>query len=453
MKKNIHRLFTAMLLMTANNVFAQDDYNEAPQISLSQQERQLVESNNDFAFRLFREVRGQVNRVVSPLSITYDLGMLNNGAAGVTQQEINQTLGFGEAGADAINQFCRKLLTESPLLDEQTRVMISNAIFLNEPRHLKAKFQEKAETYYDATCQTRNFADGETMDVINQWGSDHTMGMIPRILNEQTFKPFADSYLLDAVYFKGTWTLKFDKDETRDESFNGGEPVPMMHMRNQLYYDENENCQMLALPYGNGAYRMTILLPREGKTIGDVVAGLDGQQWSYCQWMPLEDVDVKLPRFETMSNVNLVEPMSALGMPSAFNPYTAEIPDYCDVPEYISNMFQVAKIRLDEEGTEAAAITVIETETTSINPSEPKHYQFHADRPFLYIISELSTGVIFFIGQYMGEGQMAPEPDGVNAPDMVRPAPDKVFDIGGRRLSRAPERGLNINDGRKVVRK
>ena len=453
LKRMFPVLLAAMLLTTANHVFAQDGYNEPPQISLSQQERQLIESNNDFAFRLFREVRGNVSRVVSPLSITYALGMLNNGAAGLTQQEINQTLGFGEAGADAINQFCRKMLTESPLLDEQTRVMISNAIFINEPYHLLPAFQEKAETYYDATCQSRNFADGETMDVINQWGSDHTMGMIPRILTEQSFRPDAVSYLLDAVYFKGTWTLKFNKDETRDESFNGGELVPMMHMRNQLYYAENNDCQMLALPYGNEAYRMTILLPREGKTVGDVVAGLDGRQWSYYQWMPLEDVDVKLPRFETMNRIELVEPMSAIGMPSAFDPYRADIPYYCDQPQYISNMFQVAKIRLDEEGTEAAAITVVETETTSINPQEPKHYQFHADRPFLYIISEQSTGAIFFIGQYAGEGQTAPEPDGVSAPEAVRRSGSDSYDLGGRKLSREPGRGLYINEGRKVVGK
>lgn len=450
MKKNVFWLLAAMFI-PASAVQAQDDYDEPQQIALSLQERQMVDNNNDFAFRLFRQVRGQVSRVVSPLSITYDLGLLNNGAAGLTRQEICDVLGFGEGGADAVNAFSRKMLTECPQLDEQTRVMISNAIFLNEPRYLLPAFKEKAETYYDATCETRNFHDGETMDVINRWGNDHTMGMIPYILDDDSFDPNAASYLLNAVYFKGTWTLKFDKAETRDESFDGGEPVPMMHLHNYLPYRESDDWQMLQLPYGNGAYRMTVLLPREGKTVGDVLSALDAQMWAANRWLPMEEVDVKLPRFETTTGVSLVEPMSALGMPSAFNPLTADIPDFCNIPQYISNMFQAAKIRVDEEGTEAAAITVIETNDSAM-PDEPKQYEFHADRPFLYIISERSTSVIFFIGQYMGEGQGAPGPSGLTAPDVQRRPAAPVYDLMGRRLSGVPARGLYISDGRKMVR-
>ena len=450
MKKNVFWLLAAMFI-PASAVVAQDDYDEPQQIALSLQERQMVDNNNDFAFRLFRQVRGQVSQVVSPLSITYDLGLLNNGAAGLTRQEICDVLGFGEAGADGVNQFCRKMLTESPQLDEQTRVMISNAIFLNEPRYLLPAFKEKAETYYDATCETRNFHDGETMDVINRWGNDHTMGMIPYILDDDSFDPNAASYLLNAVYFKGTWTLKFDKADTRDESFDGREPVPMMHLHNFLPYRESDDWQMLQLPYGNGAYRMTVLLPREGKTVGDVLSALDAQMWAAIRWLPMEEVDVKLPRFETTTGVSLVEPMSALGMPSAFNPLTADIPDFCNIPQYISNMFQAAKIRVDEEGTEAAAITVIETNDSALT-DEPKQYEFHADRPFLYIISERSTSVIFFIGQYMGEGQGAPGPSDLTAPDVQRRPAAPVYDLMGRRLSGAPARGLYISDGRKMVR-
>lgn len=450
MKKNVFWLLAAMFI-PASAVQAQDDYDEPQQIALSLQERQMVDNNNDFAFRLFRQVRGKVSRVVSPLSITYDLGLLNNGAAGLTRQEICDVLGFGEGGADAVNAFSRKMLTECPQLDEQTRVMISNAIFLNEPRYLLPAFKEKAETYYDATCETRNFHDGETMDVINRWGNDHTMGMIPYILDDDSFDPNAASYLLNAVYFKGTWTLKFDKAETRDESFDGGEPVPMMHLHNYLPYRESDDWQMLQLPYGNGAYRMTVLLPREGKTVGDVLSALDAQMWAANRWLPMEEVDVKLPRFETTTGVSLVEPMSALGMPSAFNPLTADIPDFCNIPQYISNMFQAAKIRVDEEGTEAAAITVIETNDSAM-PDEPKQYEFHADRPFLYIISERSTSVIFFIGQYMGEGQGAPGPSGLTAPDVQRRPAAPVYDLMGRRLSGVPARGLYISDGRKMVR-
>ena len=450
MEKKIIIRMLAALLLTASAVYAQEDYNKPPQIKLTEQQLQLVEGNNDFAFRLFRQVCGNMSTVISPLSITYDLGMLNNGAAGQTQQEINEVLGFGQAGADGINQFCRKMHTECPLLDEQTQVMISNAIFLNEPHCLLPEFLKKAQDYYDATCETRNFADGQTMDVINQWGSEHTMGMIPRIFDENSFNPMATSYLLNAVYFKGTWTLKFDKDQTRDESFGGGEPVPMMHMHKQLPYTENDDCQMLSLPYGNRAYQMTVLLPREGKTIADVLATLDAQRWTGYQWLPMEEVDVKLPRFETTTKVNLVKPMSALGMPTAFDPQKADIPYYCNMPQYISNMFQAAKIRVDEEGTEAAAITTIEVCTTSFE--EPRVYQFHANRPFLYIISEQSTGVIFFIGQYTGDNSSSADPSAVDTPHTAKTLPTDLHDLSGRRMNSLPARGLYINEGRKVIR-
>ena len=401
LKKTFWAVATMMLTLAAQA----QDYQEPKRINLTSEEKALVESSVDFSFRLFKETRGDINQVISPLSVTYALGMLNNGAAGVTRQEICQTLGFGDTGADGINAFCRKMLTELPALDEQTKVMLSNAIFLNQPRYFLPEFLDIAHTYYDAETQTRNFGDGETMDVINQWGSDHTMGMIDKVLTKDTFKEDAASYLLNAVYFKGVWTLKFDKEETKDEVFNGKETVPMMHMRNYLPYSETDDYQALALPYGNEAYRMTVLLPREDKSIGDILAKLDADTW-FWELQRIEggaEVDVKLPRMDIDTGVNLVEPMGKLGMPSAFDPVEACIPDYCNISQYISNMFQVAKIKMDEEGTEAAAITVIET-SDAIGPHhDPILYEFHADRPFIFVISERSTGVILFIGQYMGE--------------------------------------------------
>lgn len=212
MKKTFLALATMMMVFAAQA----QDYQEPKWIQLTAEERALVKGSVDFSFRLFKETRGDINQVISPLSVTYALGMLNNGAAGVTRQEICQTLGFGDTGADGINQFCRKMLTEMPTLDEQTKVMLSNAIFLNQPRYFLPEFLEIAHNYYDAETQSRDFHDGETMNVINQWGSDHTMGMIDKVLSEDTFNPDAASYLLNAVYFKGVWTLKFDKEETKD---------------------------------------------------------------------------------------------------------------------------------------------------------------------------------------------------------------------------------------------
>ena len=446
MKKLLPLLTATLLSITAQ---AQDFPGTPKSIELNLQEQALMKGNNDFAFRLFRSVRNDNNLVVSPLSITYALGMLNNGAAGITRQEICQTLGFGEADADEINNFCKKMHTELPALDEQTKVMISNAIFLNEC-NLLPDFEQKAHDYYDATTETRNFGDGETMNAINQWGCDHTMGMIPFIFNEQTFNPFATSYLLNAVYFKGLWTLKFNKNETQDELFDGTITIPMMHLLNDLPYYENATFQAVSLPYGTGAYQMTVILPREGKSISDILPQMNSNMWQEL-YTHLESVDVKLPRLDITTQLNLVETMSALGMPSAFNAETANIPNFCSTPQYISNMGQVAKIKLDEDGTEAAAITWIETETGSID-YEPVTYEFHANRPFLYVISEQSTGAILFIGQFTGKNATGNIPSGVKAPTREKTEPSAVYDLSGRRLKGRPAKGFYISDGRKIIR-
>ena len=418
---------------------------DAPkEIELTDGERQLIASNNDFAFNLFRKARGEESKVLSPLSITYALGMLNNGADGQTQQEINQTLGFGEAGADAINAFCQKMLKEAETLDEKTKSIIANTIFVNEGLgySLQDDFIQKANDYYNAQPQNRDFNDGETVDVINQWASDHTEGMIPTVLNKQMFDPFAASYLLNALYFKGMWSEPFDVTETKDELFGRNETVPMMHKpySETFEYADNDLYQAVNLPYGNGAYQMSIFLPREGKTIGDVLDALNGNNWQVKGAM--YKVDLKLPRFETDTNQDLVKIMSDLGMSTAFT-YDADFPYFCNVPVFISQMFQVAKINLDEQGTEAAAVTVISGDT-SITPSA----KFYANRPFLYIISEQSTGAIFFIGQYMGKITT-----GIASPRIQElTEDDAIYNLSGQKVN-GSYKGLVIQNGKKMMAK
>ena len=430
--------------------FTASDFNAPKEIELADGERKLIESNNDFAFNLFRKARGDKSKIISPLSITFALGMLNNAADGQTLKEINETLGFGEAGADGINAFCQKMLRESNDLDAKTKALIANTIFVNEGLgyRLQEGFIDKANTYYNAEPQSRDFADGETMDVINQWANDHTMGMIPKVLDEDSFDPNVVSYLLNALYFKGMWSDPFDKDLTQNESFGGGEEVPMMHkMGTDFQYTENDLYQAIRLPYGNGAYKMDIFLPREDKTVGEVLETLNGSNWQFKGvW---EEVDLKLPRFETETFQPLVDTMKDLGMPSAFT-LAAEFPWFCNTPVYISNMFQSAKIKLDEEGTEAAAVTVIEVGECAM-PDEPK--RFHANRPFLYIISEQSTGAIFFIGQYSGSVK-ADIRSGIVATKAEPKAASnhQIYNLSGQRLSQEPVRGLYIKNGKVMIK-
>ena len=428
--------------------FSASDFDAPKEIELAEGEQELINSNNDFAFNLFRKARGDKSKILSPLSITFALGMLNNGADGETLKEINQTLGFGEAGADAINAFCQKMLKESNTLDEKTKALIANTIFVNEGcgYRLQEGFIDKANTFYDAQPQNRDFGDGETMDVINQWASDHTEGMIPTVLDSLTYRPENVSYLLNALYFKGIWSSPFRKENTQDEPFGGGDDVPMMHQEKSVRYAENDFYQAVRLPYGNGAYRMDIFLPREDKTVGEVLESLNGSNWQ--PKYEYRSVDLKLPRFETSTNQGLIEIMSDLGMPSAFSVFYAEFPYFCNVPIFISQMFQVAKIKLDEEGTEAAAVTVI-GEATSGMPPVPK--PFHANRPFLYIISEQSTGAIFFIGQYTG-GVTADIRTGIVATkaEPKSAANNQIYNLAGQKIN-ASYKGIVIQNGKKYI--
>ena len=428
--------------------FFNSDFFGPHSIELTQDEKQLVEQNNDFAFNLFRKTRTGASQIISPLSITYSLGMLNNGAAGQTQQEILQVLGFKDVAA--LNEFCLKMQNEflTARLVDGTKALLSNTIFVNQGLgwQLQDGFINKAKDYYFALPENRDFNDGRTLGAINQWASDHTDGMIQEVLNENDFDPSAVSYLLNALYFKGLWSNPFDVLMTREDIFEGGNTVLMMQDTwFDLQYAENELYQMVWLPYGNKTYQMEIILPRKGKTLDEVVEHLNGTNWQ------LEGqsakVSVKLPRFETSTEIDLRDIMSTLGMPSVFSCEDADLSNLCMDNNgenlFISNMKQVAKIKLNEQGTIAAAVTI--DWITGSDGSKP--VEFYANRPFLYVISEKSTGIILFIGQYMGE-----IPTGIASPSIQRSTnDDAIYNLAGQRLSVPPARGIYIQGGKKRV--
>ena len=185
---------------------------------------------------------------------------------------------------------------------------------------------------------------------------------------------------------------------------------------------------------------MTIFLPQEGKSIDDVLSQLNGSNWNFKGWK--NEIDLKLPRIKTDTFLPLVDIMKELGMITAFSPW-AEFPYFCNSEVFISNMFQKAVIELDEDGTEAAAVTVID-----MTESIPRSATFHANRPFFYIISEQSTGTIFFMGQYAGKGTLS----AITSPSVQKtPSDDAIYDLQGRKLLKAPQKGLYIQNGKKVT--
>lgn len=395
---------------------------------LTRSEQGMVNQGNDFAFNLFREVtaeygltspRGCIppadydqktatgNNILSPISIIYALGMLNNGAAGETQQQINKVLGFADTGTEGINTFCQKMLVKALYSDPDTKLNIANNIYFNSSLgySLNPAFTQLAKEYYEAEPELRDFHDGKTMNVINQWCSDHTERMIEKVLDEDSFRPNAVSYLLNAIYFKGDWRSKFEETDTQEEAFtlsnNQQRQVPMMHQRSSFPYMEDDLCQCVKLAYGNGTYAMTVFLPREGVKIADVLETLTATSWMQLNArMDETTVDLKIPRFNVETDIDLIGIMSRLGMPKAFTEL-AEFPNFCDGNTFIGLMKQSAKIKVNESGTQAAAVTVIEI-TESAMPAE-EVVSFCATRPFLYVINDQTTGAILFIGQYMGE--------------------------------------------------
>ncbi|MBR5385704.1 MAG: serpin family protein, partial [Bacteroidales bacterium] len=332
---------------------------------------------------------------------------VNNGAVGQTQKEIYETLGYGEGSVDGLNDFCRTMMEQSSAVDPSTTLEIANAAVVNKLYPgLKDSFTNKVKSVYGAEVMYKDFAKEDIKKLINDWCDRKTHGMIPELLKEPVG---ADSYahFLNAVYFKGIWASKFRKEDTKKESFtceDGSKTtVKMMHQKDRFDYGGIPGlCSAVGLPYGNGAYLMTLLLPAEGKSLSDLVNGLDADTWSRLHMSGVE-VDVKIPSFETEYFVSLKNVLKGMGIVTAFSGDA----DFSSMSSasglYISDVLHKAKIKVDEDGTEAAAVTDIVVDGALAPGYTPPTREFHADRPFLYVITEISTGAIFFIGQYTGK--------------------------------------------------
>ena len=377
---------------------------------LSDAQHEMVNNNNSFAFSLYNKTMGMNSRVVSPLSVTYLMSMLANGADGETQQQILATLGWAGEGVQQpslqdINDYSRMLIEKTARLDKAVTVEIANYVAVNKEFKLNSKFQKSVERDYKAGVESLNFTSPSTLKHINDWCNDRTHGMIPSIINE--LDPDAVSYLMNAIYFNGTWKDKFSKEETKQEMFRGYtrdiQYVDMMHRHGEYFYADGDGYSAVSIPYGNGAFRMTVILPTEGSFLRDVMASMDGGKFQELQRsMEKCTVDLKIPRFTTEVDLPLNDIISALGAPLIFSSQ-ADFSQFARGDFYVSKMFQKAKIEVSEEGTKAAAVTAAIMMMSAVRPEKKRNVVFHADSPFAYIISENSTGSIYFMGQYTGK--------------------------------------------------
>ncbi len=401
----------AVVMINCLLSFAKDSAPTAPQ-------GRIADGNNDFACNLLRAIyeqkHGNGSFIMSPISVSYMLGMLNAGAEGETQRQITNVLGL-DASAQKINKYFKKIMNEASSVDSTVTIKIANSININSARgyRLIPKYKENMQKFYDAQIDAFPFTDDRNVDIINNWCNTHTDGMIPKILD--SLDPYAAMYLLNAVFFKASWTDKFDPKNTRNKIFTKQDGTllehKMMNVAIKAAYGSNNLCKMLRLPYGNGSFSMNVLLPHEGKTVGDIIQSLSAQQLEQqrTQEMMIHNVDIMMPRFTTESEIQLEQVLSSMGMPLAFHYLAAQFSKMIEDEElWVSMMMQKAKIEVNEKGTKASAVTIAKGVTKSLmGDNRPSYVEFHATRPFVYYIIDNSTGTIYFMGTYFGEEGVA----------------------------------------------
>jgi serpin B len=368
---------------------------------VTEQEQAVLEASNDFGFDFFREVVGQSdgdNVFVSPLSVSMALGMTYNGARGATEEGMRAALRFGELSVDDIIEGYRGLIDLLTRLDPKVKMEIANSIWIKEGFDVLEAFVDVNRAAFDALVSVLDFTDPGAVDTINAWVSEKTHGKIDEIL--ESIDPVVVMILINAVYFKGDWTVQFDKGDTRDGVFHapaGDETVKMMNMHADLAYLETDTFQAVDLEYGDGLFSMTVLLPKGETAVDDLAADLTAGNWAtWKAGFTEQEGDLSMPRFELEYETVLNDVLKALGMEIAFEEGAADFSGIHPTAElFISRVKHKSYVRVDEEGTEAAAVTSVEIGATSV----PQTFVMTVDRPFLFVISDAHSGTLLFVGK------------------------------------------------------
>ena len=386
---------------------------ETRDISLTAEQRQMVKRSNAFSYGLYLAVcsaepqKGK-SVLMSPLSLMYVLGMLNDGAGGDTEKELSLLFGLPAGSKGTINGYCQALLEQAPQADPSVTLQTANIVATAIDIPTAQQYKDDMQQYYAAEMASLDFAQPGALLFLNSWCNEKTHGMIPSILD--TLDPATRMVLMNAVYFKATWTEKFDPADTRDETFTTEDSrmatVPMMHRKAIALYAQGDVYSMLCLPYGSGTqWQMMVMLPNDGKTVDDVVGSLSSSSWEEL-WQRNRnscEVDIKMPRFSTASDIMLNDAVAQTGAPLIFG-NQADFSLMTDSKERlsVSLLKQKAAIEVCEEGTKASAVTA--AAMYGENLTENPKVDFHANRPFVYLIRETSSGAVFFIGTYRGIG-------------------------------------------------
>lgn len=371
-------------------------------IVLNEKSLQLVKADNSFSFNLFSKIPEdhQHNMMVSPISVSLALSMTLNGANGDTKTAMQKALGLEGLTQDEINQIYLDLFNALKKADPKVVLNIANSIWIRKEFPVLASFTDANKKYFDASVENLDF-DQAALNTINNWVNTKTNGKIPAILDNISAEEIM--FLINAIYFNGKWQYQFDPAKTvnSDFSLTGGQivSVPMMKMKAKFAYSEQVGYKALKMPYGRGKFQMVILLPDQGNN-PEVIAGqLDRTKWEALTSSldnPVE-IDVWFPRFQFSWDIGLNQILSDMGMAVAFSGTDADFSKInADYQLFITKVIHKTFIKVDEEGTEAAAATSVGIGVTSM-PANP--LEFHVNRPFLYAITEEDTGAVLFIGK------------------------------------------------------
>lgn len=369
--------------------------------ALTAQEQQVRTSANAFSFALWHQLNAgssTSNLFVSPLSASFALGMTMNGAAGQTLDEMRGALQFGTTPLPDIDAGYKSLMALLTSLDPAVTFQIANSIWYRNTFAVNKPFLDAATSSFDATVSALDFGDAAgSLGKINGWVDTKTNHRISSILD--AIGPNDMMFLINAIYFKAGWRDKFDPAATFNAPFHGiagDHTVPLMHRLDDMSYAETATYQAVDLPYGDSVFTMTVVLPKATVSVDAVAASLSNDSWnSLTSSFHASSVDLCLPKMKLEWEKSLIPELKALGMQAAFSDADFTPMSPAGRQLVISQVKQKAYVDVDEEGTEAAAVTVVGITATSA----PIARQMRVDRPFIFAIRERLTGTVLFIGK------------------------------------------------------
>jgi serpin B len=315
---------------------------------------------------------------------------------------MQKTLELSGLTIEEVNKSYNSLLELLGQLDPKVRFQIANSIWYRKGMSFEKEFIDLNKTYFDALVSELDFADPEAAETMNGWVEENTNGKITQIV-DPPIDPLMVMFLINAIYFKGTWTQEFDRGLTRDADFfpPGGsrKPCKLMTREDEFRYLENSDFQAIDLPYGDGDFSMIVFLPRLNKNIDSLVGEFNQENWNvWISSFTERKGTLELPRFTLRYELKLNDVLKALGMAVAFQPYAADFSDMYKGPQnlYISQVKHKTFVEVNEEGTEAAAVTSVGVAMTSVDPTV---FWMRVDRPFVFAIRENKSQTLLFLGK------------------------------------------------------